>query len=211
MLFFNPNALGSFTLSSFKYSGHWSCLSFFYLQPALVTRFDLAYPGVTTANYMASFYFILFLFCLRENSLNCIYIHSIYTFLNILLLLLFFGGGLVLKTLPVLLGPCMQKIDVPSALHGLCFSVVYNPLPEEAVFRFLVGLCPFFLSYPHFVKITSCVFVTHLLASKSHVLAVVLLWSGVNLCLLITMYYMLGSLLYRCHMFRTPLSDLTCT
>lgn len=30
-------------------------LSFSYLQPALVTRFDLAYPGVTTANYMASF------------------------------------------------------------------------------------------------------------------------------------------------------------
>lgn len=26
-------------------------------QPALVTRFDLAYPGVTTANYMASFSF----------------------------------------------------------------------------------------------------------------------------------------------------------
>ncbi|KAJ4930094.1 hypothetical protein JOQ06_019107, partial [Pogonophryne albipinna] len=25
------------------------------LKPALVTRFDLAYPGVTTANYMASF------------------------------------------------------------------------------------------------------------------------------------------------------------
>lgn len=30
-------------------------LSFFCLQPALVTRFDLAYPGVTTENYMASF------------------------------------------------------------------------------------------------------------------------------------------------------------
>lgn len=27
-----------------------------YLQPALVTRFDLTYPGVTAANYLASFF-----------------------------------------------------------------------------------------------------------------------------------------------------------
>lgn len=37
----------------------WRCFVFSRLQPALVTRFDLTYPGVTAANYLASLWFYL--------------------------------------------------------------------------------------------------------------------------------------------------------
>lgn len=58
---------------------YWSMILSFisYLQPALVTRFDLEYPGVTTANYMASFHLIFFFlssfFLHRVNTLNQIH------------------------------------------------------------------------------------------------------------------------------------------
>lgn len=76
--------------------------------------------------------------------------------------------------LPTFLDPCLQNIDVPSVLHGFCFSVLHNPLPEDAFFPFLGAHCLFFC-YTHTLLIELHVFVTHLLASRPHVLAVVLL------------------------------------
>lgn len=40
-----------------KLTSWWRCFVFSRLQPALVTRFDLTYPGVTAANYLASLWF----------------------------------------------------------------------------------------------------------------------------------------------------------
>lgn len=72
--FLYPDALGSFFSSSLSLflslftQVYWLVILSFvsYLQPALVTRFDLAYPSVTTANYMASFMLFYFLFDLWE-------------------------------------------------------------------------------------------------------------------------------------------------
>lgn len=68
------------SLSCVRSAGSTHCLFFVvlfsYLQPAQVTRFDLSYPGLTAANYLASlsFYFKclwLYLWLLHFKCLGC--------------------------------------------------------------------------------------------------------------------------------------------
>lgn len=63
------------------------------------------------------------------------------------------------------LGGCTQNGKYPSVVHDFCFLL----------------FDPFYSSHTHIFE-EPPVFVNHLLASSSHVLAVVLLWSPVSLC-----------------------------
>lgn len=156
-----PDALGSFTLS--LYSSILASDLVFHFLPAACTGYPFwsCIPGCDHSKLHGKFLFN-FIFISNPDPLSPGKTHS-----TVFFFVVFFA---LLQTSPVFLGTCVLKIDVPSVLHGLCVSVVCNPLPEEEIFLFLAGHFPFFC---HTYKNTLCLFVTHLLASKSQVLAVV--------------------------------------
>lgn len=66
-------------------------------------------------------------------------------------------------------------------------------------------------SHTHTLFNNPPVFVSHLLASNPHVLAVVFLWSLVSLCLLVTVYFYIYMYIYmKCWKFSGPVFKILC-
>lgn len=163
MLFY-PDALGSLLFLSVSLYPHIlaSDLVFHFL-PAACTGYPFwsCVPGCDHSKLHGKFYLIYFNFTSGESQSPVLFWYYLKLFPCFWVLV---PGRLMSPWC------CMDFVLVLSSIHCL----------KKQSFLFL-WVAALFLSYPHFVKISPCVFVTHLLASESHVLVVV--WSGVNLCL----------------------------